>query len=344
MKKQFKNVPKKISILKALILFTALAIPSMAGSQTLDSEDMVLINAGGFVRGVDQITSKNPTASGVAKTHALAQPFSDESPARMIYLDSYYLDIYEISNAQYTEFIIATDYAAPAYWDHHELNQPDQPVTGVNWYDASAYCHWANKRLPTEAEWEKAARGPAGSIYPWGNDLQYENANFARGEKGDHKITTPIKAYDKGKSYYGVFNMAGNVFEWVNDWYDPNYYKRRDDVKNPKGPQIDLKAQASAKKVIRGGSWYAPAQSITTTHRFWNNPTNNSYGVGLGFRCARNAEASPANQARSFYMDALIHMGAEKFKEAEASIKQAIELDSQNAEYRKTLELIKKQS
>jgi formylglycine-generating enzyme required for sulfatase activity len=235
-------------------------------------DDMVLINAGGFTRGVDNTKGEN---------------FSDEAPAKMIYISSYYLDKYEVSNAKYTEFIIATDHPAPAYWDHRKLNQPNQPVTGVNWFDANTYCHWANKRLPSEAEWEKAARGPAGSIYPWGNKLEYSKANFAKGKSGQKYITDSVDAHDDGVSYYGVYNMAGNVFEWVQDWYSSNYYST-DETRNPIGPKshggnnieiINAKNEPDlTKKVIRGGSWFAPAQSITTTHRFWNNPINNSYG------------------------------------------------------------------
>ena len=101
----------------------------------------------------------------------------------MIYLSSYYLDKYEVSNAKYTEFIIATDHPAPAYWDHRKLNQPNQPVTGVNWFDANTYCHWANKRLPSEAEWEKAARGPAGSNLSMGKQIRVQQSQFRKRKK-----------------------------------------------------------------------------------------------------------------------------------------------------------------
>ncbi|GJL78891.1 MAG: hypothetical protein NPINA01_18800 [Nitrospinaceae bacterium] len=306
------------------------------------------------MRGIDKAPvgdeSKQPSPAKETRYEASKDAFDDEGPAQMIYLSAYYIDKYEVSNAQFTEFIQATDYSAPAYWDHRQLNQPNQPVTGVNWYDANAYCHWANKRLPTEAEWEKAARGPAGSIYPWGNVLDYSKANFAKGKTGQKHITAPIDSHPEGKSYYGVYNMAGNVFEWVQDWYDPNYYKTSKDIRNPAGPQIGaglgvtgtyLNQRASGKKkVIRGGSWFAPSQSITTTHRFWNDPMNNSYGVGLGFRCARDVESDSKIQARAFYMQALIQIGAEKYKEARAEIKKAIEGDPDNREYRSLLNTI----
>ncbi|CCQ90868.1 conserved exported hypothetical protein, DUF323 [Nitrospina gracilis 3/211] len=341
-------------LLKLCVVVSMLYAPSSAFAESSSPENMVLINASGFVRGMDADKARllKEGSGSTALTPMSEEAFRDEGPARMIYLDSYYIDKFEVSNAQYTEFIMATDYPAPAYWDHHELNKPDYPVTGVNWFDANAYCHWANKRLPTEAEWEKAARGPAGFLYPWGNGLDYSKANFARGKRGETYITQPVDSHPEGKSYYGVYNMAGNVFEWVQDWYDPNYYKTSKDVRNPKGPDLDPipgtagnlpPGQAGGngkKKVIRGGSWFAPAQSVTTTHRFWNDPMNNSYGVGLGFRCARDFEEQPAMESRMHYMDALIHMGAEKFERAREAIQKALQLEPENKEYRNLQKMI----
>ena len=106
-------------------------------------------------------------------------------------------------------------------WDDHKRNKPEQPVSGVNWFDANTYCSWANKRLPTEAEWEKAAKGPKGFKYPWGDELDESKANYGRKQE----FTANVDSYPEGKSGYGAYNMAGNVFEWVQDWYDPNYYK-----------------------------------------------------------------------------------------------------------------------
>ena len=190
-----------------------ISLPLMAIAEPSVPENMVLINAGGFMRGIDKTPgmdkSGKQTSDQQTKHVFSKDAFQDEGPATMIYLSAYYIDRHEVSNAQYVEFIKATDYSAPAYWDHHRLNQPTQPVTGVNWYDANTYCHWANKRLPTEAEWEKAARGPAGSIYPWGNTLDANKANFAKGQTGQNHITVPVDAYPEGKSYYGVYNMTG---------------------------------------------------------------------------------------------------------------------------------------
>ena len=307
-------------------------------------ENMVLVNAGGFTRGIDKKQYKAANIQG--------EKFKDESPSKMIYLPSYFIDKFEVSNEEYTKFIIATDYPAPAYWDHHKLNGSSQPVTGVNWFDASTYCMWANKRLPTEAEWEKAARGPAGFIYPWGNKLDSTKANFAKGKSGEKHITDSIDSHPEGKSYYGAYNMAGNVFEWVHDWYDPNYYKSSRDIRNPQGPSFGMistnkilnKYQKvnDKKRVIRGGSWFAPAASITTTHRFWNNPMNNSYGVGLGFRCARDKEPESSLEARSYYMDALVQIGENKYQSAKESIENAINISPNNEEYISMKKLIEK--
>ena len=318
------------------VFFTAI-VPQVSRAVTAVPEDMVLVNAGGFTRGIDNTKNNN---------------FMDEAPAKMIYLSSYYIDKFEVSNSKYTEFIIATDHPAPAYWDYRKLNQPSQPVTGVNWFDADTYCHWANKRLPTEAEWEKAARGPAGSIYPWGNKIEYSKANFAKGKSGQKYITDSVDAHPDGISYYGAYNMAGNVFEWVQDWYSSNYYST-DETRNPIGPQlqkiknvevISNKPESDLKKkVIRGGSWFAPAQSITTTHRFWNDPINNSYGVGLGFRCAQSLANDLEAEARSFYMKALILVGEEKYQKALLSITNALIGSPKNKEYRAFKMLIEKQ-
>jgi formylglycine-generating enzyme required for sulfatase activity len=340
MRSLYKN--KLIVFIKTIplsFLLMGLSVAFCHGEEA--PKDMVLINPGGFTRGLE-------ADSPIIKNSGLA--FKDEGPATMIYLSAYYIDKYEVSNAKYTEFIKATDYSAPAYWDHHLLNKPNYPVTGVNWYDANAYCHWANKRLPTEAEWEKAARGPAGNIFPWGNKFNYQMGNFAKGKSGQKNITSPVDSYPKGKSYYGVYNMAGNVFEWVQDWYASDYYKTSKDVRNPQGPKYvvsfskgSLKRTAKPagkKKVIRGGSWFAPAQSVTTTHRFWNDPMNNSYGVGLGFRCAKNHKPDSSMQARSFYMEALIKLGEEKYKEAKEAIQNAIQKDPENKEYRNILNSI----
>ena len=146
----------KFFICLLLAGFMASVVPQKVAAVTAVPENMVLVNAGGFMRGIDktpsQVQGEKRLNGPEIKFPFSKEAFDDEGPAKMIYLSSYFIDEFEVSNNEYTEFIKATDYPAPAYWDHHRLNQPNQPVTGVNWYDANSYCHWANKRLPTEAE------------------------------------------------------------------------------------------------------------------------------------------------------------------------------------------------
>ncbi|QPJ62428.1 MAG: formylglycine-generating enzyme family protein [Candidatus Nitronauta litoralis] len=333
-------------------LALAMFISPQAGLAQESPENMSFIPGGSFLMGVDKsvvVDTQKMTQRERLKYAVSREAFHDEGPAHMVILDPYYMDKMEVSNSQYADFIKATGHPAPAYWDDHRRNKPEQPVSGVNWHDANAYCHWANKRLPTEAEWEKAARGPEGFKYPWGNDLDSSKANYGRKQE----FTANVDSYPEGKSPYGLHNMAGNVFEWVHDWYDPNYYKNTQDTVNPTGPKQGVflsstgtfvdRIATGKKRVIRGGSWYAPEASVTNTHRFWNDPMNNSYGVGLGFRCARSVDNDSMLQARTFYMDALINMGAEKNKQALKSIEKALKLDSSNAEYLKLKEMIQKQ-
>ncbi len=261
----------------------------------------------------------------------------DEMPHQVV-LNAYSIDKFEVSNKNYREFLKDTGYTAPAYWDDPRLNGKEQPVVGVNWYDASKFCEWKGKRLPTEAEWERAAKGPRGSHYPWGHKLTSEKANYGQ----NVGKTMPVNSYPQGASDYGVYNMAGNVFEWVSDWYDPKYYAVSPAM-NPQGPAMGVDfANQGAVKVLKGGSWLAPASSLHTSHRFWNQPENNSYGVGLGFRCAKSEHSNARDDVQYDFMHALISMGKEQWKDALQSIDKAITDDPENIEYQQTRELIMK--
>ena len=151
------------------------------------------------------------------KTPWSAEALNDESPAHTVFLDPYFIDRYEVSNKDYGEFIKATGHSAPAYWDDPRLNNQRQPVVGVNWDDAKAYCEHRGKRLPTEAEWEKAARGPHGNSILGAMILIQARPIIGKNELA----ATEVDSYREGASYYGAYNMAGNAFEWVSDWYDP---------------------------------------------------------------------------------------------------------------------------
>ena len=259
-----------------VLAITAGAISLTAAADLMSADkDMVLIPKGEFPMGSNE--------------HA------DESKHQVV-LDPYWIDKYETSNARYKEFMKATSHPAPAYWDDPRLNKPNQPVVGVSWTDANTFCKWEGKRLPTEAEWERAAKGPEGDKhYRWGHALDPKKANYGQ----NVGRTTPVDSYPEGVSGYGVYNMAGNAFEWVEDWYEPSYYKHSIAL-NPKGAEQGYTfANQGPVKVLRGGSWLAPETSLHTSHRFWNQPENNSYGVGLGFRCAKSTQTVSDDAAQT---------------------------------------------
>ena len=306
-------------------------------------KDMVYIPHGPFIMGIEKTAPPRPTRDMTAYEKRMATPWSaeafhDESPAHTVYLDAYFIDRYEASNHSYRAFIHATGHAAPAYWADPRLNRPEQPVVGVSWYDAKAFCDFYGKRLPTEAEWEKASRGPHMNLYPWGNVFDPLKSNFGK----QRESTAPVDSYAEGVSHYGVYNMAGNVFEWVADWYDPRYYSRLQTTSNPTGPEHPVwlggtgtyvdRLTVGEKRVIRGGSWIAPAATLRTTHRFWNNPLNNSYGVGLGFRCAQTAPSDMELQIREAHTTALVEMGRERFTEAQHAVTVGLAIDPTNIE------------
>jgi iron(II)-dependent oxidoreductase len=327
------------------VLVTGMMAPVEAShaEESLIPQEMAYVGHGPSVMGIDR---EQPTDSGKKltayekrmRTPWSAEALNDEGPAHMVFLDSYLIDKYEVSNKDYGDFIRAKGHGAPAYWDDPRLNKPEQPVVGVNWEEAKGFCEYRGKRLPTEAEWEKAARGPKANLYPWGNDFDPAKANYGK----NHEATMPVDSYPDGVSYYGAYNMAGNVFEWVSDWYDPRYYDRLETMVNPAGPAQPIwlggtgtyvdRLTVGEKRVIRGGSWIAPEGTLKTTHRFWNHPLNNSYGVGLGFRCARTAPSEIEQQIRDSYISALVEMGRERFADAQQAVARGLAIDPKNIE------------
>ncbi len=217
---------------------------------------------------------------------------NDEKPVHDVYLDEYYIGKYEVTNAQYKKFCDATGRSYPVDPDftgmpNYFTNYPDYPVVNVSWNDAKAYCDWADLRLPTEAEWEKAARGTDGRTYPWGSKEPdaggFYRANYYIGEKGKSdgfQYTSPVGSYECGKSPYGCYDMTGNVWEWCSDWYDENYYIVSAN-NNPQGPV------SGARRVFRGGSWLCKAYDLRCADRVCGDPTDEwHYDVGFRLACS----------------------------------------------------------
>jgi iron(II)-dependent oxidoreductase len=201
----------------------------------------------------------------------------DERPVHRVYVAGFYIDKYEVTNKEYKKFLTATGRRTPDFWSDTDLNKPNLPVVGVSWEDGKAYCKWVGKRLPTEAEWEKAARGTDGRRYPWGNKYSAKRAN-AYGNQDGFQFTAPVDSLAAGASPFGVLNMAGNVWEWCADWYAEDYYAHTS-PKSPKGPS------SGQLRVIRGGSWEDTAAALRITNRHAAEPDYSAYN--LGFRCAK---------------------------------------------------------
>ena len=214
----------------------------------------------------------------------------DEKPRHEVYLEAFYMDIYEVTNALYESCVDAGGCTPPKvsiyesrfnyYGDSHFA---DYPVTYVNWEQANAYCEWRGARLPTEAEWEKAARGPDGRNYPWGDDFSCQKGNFNDENRVDNYIvpggldcdgyldTAPVGNYESGKSAFGMYDMAGNVSEWVADWYDAY-----------PGNGISDDDYGTINKVLRGGSWLSSDVDLRSANR----SGYAYYNFFIGFRCS----------------------------------------------------------
>lgn len=256
-----------------LILFVLILMaPWIAMSEP--PEGMVLVPAGEFTMGTD-----DPNAP------------DDQRPARKVNVDAFYIDKHEVTNAQFQEFILADGYKTRKYWtkegwdfiqkerylyidiarvpyriesplgfDRNIVStEPDHPVIGVSWYEASAYAKWAGKRLPTEAEWEKAARGTDARLYPWGNKFDFSKLNYFP----TYKKLSPVGSYPEGASSYGVLDMAGSVAEWCAD-----------------------SLQDGNIKVVRGGNWSSIRKNLRCPSRVKKSPSYRYYTVG--FRCTKS--------------------------------------------------------
>ena len=269
--------------------FEAGEIVSILGDLRIkvDNPDIVIVKEGKFMRGSNEDD---------------ADAYDDEKPQREIYLDDFMIGKYPVTNEEFKEFIDDGGYdkarkdmwsekgwqwreenkiSEPEYWHDRKWNGPNFPVVGISWFEAEAYANWLSEktghryRLPTEAEWEKSARGTDSSKYPWGENFDKNFCNF--NESGLNR-TSPVGIFSKGKSHYGCFDMAGNVWEWCSDWYDGTYYANDPD-RNPKGPSV------GATRVSRGGGWNDYAWGCRSTFRLRGAPRVRRHA--LGFRLLR---------------------------------------------------------
>jgi formylglycine-generating enzyme len=254
-------------------------IPAVTAAEGLEKEvkgkdgaPMVLIPEGSFPMGVP---------------HGDRDGGRDEYPRHDVFVNNFYIDKFELTNSRYLEFVKATNHRIPQnpknatrnLWEGDTITESlaDRPVINVDWADANAYCQWAGKRLPTEAEWEKAAKGTADRRFPWGNvEPTNKHLNFNQQWIGE-KTLMPVGSYELGKSPFGVYDMAGNVWEWVNDWYDAKYYEKSP-AKNPMGPE------SGTKRVLRGSGWQNETPTVRIFTRVDSDPTIRNESTG--FRCA----------------------------------------------------------
>lgn len=243
----------------------------------LPPEEMVTIPEGNFLMGCSTL---DPNCH------------SNEYPLHKVYLSEFAIDLYEVTNEYYAECVRVGVCTPPATTGsitrasyYEDASYRNYPVIAVTWYQALTYCYWRGKRLPTEAQWEKAARGPSGTpVYPWGNTYPTCSLmNYMKGA-GVYCIgdTTPAGAYPEGISPYGLHDIAGNVWEWTADWYDDDYYSRypvNSWPADPGGPSSGLT------KVIRGGAWDMNAESARNSRR--QNGLPYDLDTATGFRCVR---------------------------------------------------------
>jgi formylglycine-generating enzyme required for sulfatase activity len=261
--------------------FEAGEIVGALGDLRIKADNMVLVKGGKFMRGSSEDD---------------ADAYPEEKPQREIYIDDFNIDKYPVTNEEFKEFVDDCGYDRkefwtregwrwreenkifkPRYWHDRKWNGSNFPVVGIIWYEAEAYATWLSKRtghpyrLPTEAEWEKAARGTKGFKYPWGDEF---DKNLCNSSESGLYHTRPVGIYPKGKSPYGCFDMAGNVWEWCSDWYIDKYYANSPD-RNPKGPSD------GADRVFRGGSWLHGARYCRSAYRDLSFPRDRSNDLGF---------------------------------------------------------------
>ena len=234
----------------------------------IDGAKMRLIPSGAFQMG-------NPE-EGVGDT--------DEYPVHAVFVDAFYVDIHEVTNARYQQFVSATGYPPPPLWHDSKFNKPNDPVVNVRWRDAVAYANWANKRLPTEAEWEYAARGGfIGKKYPSGDTITHDDANFGGiGGKDIWEWISPVGSFQPNG--FGLYDMAGNVWEWCFDEYNGEFYEA-----SPKNnPRFGRESAPDNEnfRMLRGGGWGGSTDDLRVADRWYHLTT----GSTIGFRCVKDVD------------------------------------------------------
>lgn len=240
-------------------------------AEDLPPKDMVFVPAGEFIMGTSDEEYK-----------IIPQAFPCDRPQRRVYLDAFYIDPFPVTNEDYGRFVQETDYSPEGtkygtWRDFASAGKERHPVVSVSWNDILAYCKWSGKRLPTEAEWEKASRGTDGRIWPWGNEWDARKCNSQQNKIG---ATTPVDRYPQGRSPYGCFDMVGNVWELVSDWLALDYYQWGP-TRNPKGPPSGIT------HVMRGGAFSTRPECCRCAFRI--GPDSSTQFDRVGFRCAKSA-------------------------------------------------------
>ena len=272
---------KVVKILYGLMM-VLVSFGCSSSPQNSFPEDMVFIPEGPFTMGY-AIENKNEWGD------------MDEDPVHEVMLSPYWIDKYEVTSSDFAKFLNSNQDVAPRFIEitpsvtieyvegkyQPRAGLENFPINRVSWYGADAYCQWQGKRLPTEAEWEKAARGTDQRIFPWGDEFP-DNSRVTFRRKFSNlgfNVMEPVDSMSRGVSPYGVHHMAGNVWEWVADWFDGGTYEDHE-LKDPKGPETGVS------RVLRGGNWYYKAYYMRTTYRFNERPEK--FKIWQGFRCAQN--------------------------------------------------------
>lgn len=262
---------------------------SPAAEKTLATIEWITIPAGDFLMGSTPEQAKTAYNEAKLRSSLLEKyTFDAEAPQHKVYLSEYQISRYEITNAQYRAFVEATNRPPPRgqqgeeIWKDENFNADTQPVVGVTWFDAQAYAEWIGGSLPTEAQWERAARGTKGRTYPWGNDppKSRHHANFAR----RYNRTTPIGHFSNGTSPNGIADLAGNVWEWCLDEYNPSFYQqnKKRGQRNP----LNLRYRDVLRsRVIRGGAWDVGSTFLRSALRSPFYPLDSTRTIG--FRVVR---------------------------------------------------------